>query len=197
MIFFSAPAFAENATLINWEYAQALYEKNCLACHGKEGNSAAPNFPKLADQNPNYLRKELLDYQKKIRDNPIMTPIAQKLSENDIHLLIAYIGSFHISNGGVDPKLLNRGQKIYRAGDPKLQIPACAACHGSVGEGNDEAIYPALAGQNTFYITQQLSSFAQHNRTNDPKKIMQTISELLPLEDREAVASFINGLKDQ
>jgi cytochrome c553 len=65
----------------------------CAACHGADGNSASPDFPKLGGQHPDYLAKALRDYKSGQRKNPIMAGFAQALSKQDIENLAAYYGS--------------------------------------------------------------------------------------------------------
>lgn len=184
-------AYAE--PLVDWQKAQQLYQP-CSVCHGVQGNPTNPSFPKLAGQNPRYLAKQLQDYQTRQRLDPIMAPFAQNLSAEDINNLLAYINSFPSTPGAADPKWLVRGTQLYRAGIPTRGLPACAACHGPAGSGNNEARFPALAAQNNAYVLQQLQAFQTHQRQNDPKQMMQSIAAQLTDEDKQAVASFINGL---
>ena len=64
--------------------------KTCAACHGPDGNSAAPDFPRLAGQHYDYLVKALSDYKAGERKNAIMAPQAANLSKPDIEDLAAY-----------------------------------------------------------------------------------------------------------
>ena len=64
--------------------------KTCAACHGPEGNSATPDFPRLSGQYYNYLVKALADYKSGERKNAIMAPMAASLSKADIDDLAAY-----------------------------------------------------------------------------------------------------------
>ena len=188
-----ACAFAQADSLVDWQKAQQLYQ-SCGVCHGSDGNTSTQNFPKLAGQNPRYLRKQLADYQSNQRPDPIMSPIARTLSPSDINNLLAYIASFSRTNGAVDPKWLTRGQMLYRAGIQDRGIPACAACHGPAAQGNDEARFPALSGQNNLYLIEQLQSFQDQKRHNDPSQMMQSIAAKLSDTDKQAVVSFIGGL---
>lgn len=69
--------------------------KTCAACHGADGNSAAPDFPRLAGQNFDYLVKVLSDYKSGERKNAIMAPQAANLSQRDIEDLAAYFSRQH------------------------------------------------------------------------------------------------------
>lgn len=65
----------------------------CQACHGENGNSPDPNFPRLAGQYEDYLRKALHDYKSGARKNAIMSSMAAPLSDTDIADLSAYFAS--------------------------------------------------------------------------------------------------------
>jgi cytochrome c553 len=86
----AGPAFAGNAEAGKQKSAP------CAACHGADGNSAVPDFPRLAGQQPDYLVKALKDYQSGARKNAIMAPQAANLTDQDIADLAAY---FSTQNG--------------------------------------------------------------------------------------------------
>jgi len=65
----------------------------CAACHGPDGNSSIPLYPRLAGQYEDYLRKALQDYQAGTRKDPIMKGMATTLSEQDRADLAAYFAS--------------------------------------------------------------------------------------------------------
>jgi len=65
----------------------------CTACHGPDGNSPAPDFPKIAGQHYDYLLKALKDYKTGARKNPIMAPLVANLTQRDIEDLAAYFSS--------------------------------------------------------------------------------------------------------
>jgi cytochrome c553 len=87
-------AFAAMATLpaqaADLAAAKKTVTEVCQACHGLDGNSAAPDFPKLGGQHPDYLAKALRDYKSGARKNPIMAGFAATLSPADIDNLAAY-----------------------------------------------------------------------------------------------------------
>jgi len=66
---------------------------NCQACHGMDGNSTVPDYPKLGGQYPDYLAKALRDYKSGARKNPIMAGFAGALTAQDIDNLAAYYAS--------------------------------------------------------------------------------------------------------
>jgi cytochrome c553 len=65
----------------------------CAACHGPDGNSPAPAFPKLAGQHASYLAKSLNEYKSGTRKDPIMAGMAAALSKEDIENVAAYYAS--------------------------------------------------------------------------------------------------------
>ncbi|MGH8683968.1 MAG: c-type cytochrome [Nitrosospira sp.] len=65
----------------------------CAACHGPDGNSPAPAFPKIAGQHASYLEKSLNEYKSGARKDPIMAGMAAALSKEDIENLAAYFAS--------------------------------------------------------------------------------------------------------
>ncbi len=65
----------------------------CAACHGPDGNSTAPDFPKLAGQNEDYMTHTLKAYKTKARTNAIMNGQAANLTDADIANLSAYYAS--------------------------------------------------------------------------------------------------------
>ncbi len=72
---------------------QVKVKESCQACHGLDGNSQTPDYPKLAGQYPDYLAKALRDYKSGARKNPIMAGFAGTLSPQDIDNLAAYYAS--------------------------------------------------------------------------------------------------------
>lgn len=166
----------------------------CAACHGADGNSTNPAWPKLAGQHPEYLAKQLYDYREGRRENPQMSPMAQNLSDEDIADLSAYYASQKNSGGQAKPELLETGEKMYRAGNIDVGVPACAACHGPYGRGNPPAKYPALAGQHATYIEAQLNAFREDSRANDLNKVMRNVVDRMSDEEIKAVSNYIQGL---
>ena len=62
----------------------------CAACHGATGISSAPIYPNLAGQKEQYLVTAITAYKNRDRNNPMMTPLAASLSDDDIKNLAAY-----------------------------------------------------------------------------------------------------------
>jgi cytochrome c553 len=167
----------------------------CGACHGADGNSAAPNFPKLAGQGERYLLKQLNDIKSGTRPVVEMTGLLDNLSDQDLADISAYYASQKMSVGAADPKLVARGEALFRGGKLPEGMPACTGCHSPDGAGLDAAGFPQLGGQHAGYVAKQLTDFREGNRTNDgDSMIMRGIAAKLSNKDIDAVSSFIQGL---
>ncbi len=166
----------------------------CAACHGPDGNSTNPMWPKLAGQSAEYISKELHDFQSGARSNAQMKAMAGPLSSQDIENLAAYFSSQKIKIGTAAKDSIKAGRKIYKGGDAKTGVPACMACHSPTGAGNPAAVYPALHGQHAQYTETQLKAFRSGARSNDPNAIMRTIAGRMTDDQIKAVAQYIQGL---
>ena len=167
----------------------------CGACHGVDGNSPAPNFPKLAGQGERYLLKQLHDIKSGARPIIEMTGMLDNLSDQDMADIAAYFASQKMSVGAADPKLVERGEALFRGGKLEEGMPSCIGCHSPNGAGLAAAGFPHLGGQHAQYVAKQLTDFREGNRTNDgDAMIMRAIAAKLSNKDIEAVSSFIQGL---
>jgi cytochrome c553 len=164
-------------------------------CHGADGNSGInPLWPKLAGQHPQYIEKQLKDLKAGTRTDPLMSPMAKPLSDQDMADLAAYFSSQSKKIGTADPKLVKKGEQIYRAGNANTGVAACMACHGPTGAGNPLAVFPALNGQNAAYVEKALKDFRAGNRTNDNAGMMQGVVARMTDKEIAAVAQYIQGL---
>jgi cytochrome c553 len=175
----------------------------CFSCHGPNGNSINPEWPRLAGQSAVYIAQQLRLFRLGTRDNPIMKPMASTLSDQDISDVAVYFAAQTNSGLEADPSYWKSGEALYRRGDKARNIPACIACHGPVGRGNLAGGYPALRAQQSVYVTKQLSDYASGARytgTNvaqaDPNSAMMfTIAKRLTAEDIRNVASYVQGMR--
>jgi cytochrome c553 len=174
----------------------------CSACHGKDGASINPVWPKHAGQHPEYMIKQLQEFRAGFKDpttalryDPIMSAQASILSDQDILDLAAYFATKPISQGVADKTLVKRGQEIYIGGDLARNIPACSACHSPKGIGNGPAKFPVMAGQHSVYTASQLNNFKSGKRKNDIGRIMRDIAERLTDDEIKAVSSYIEGIQ--
>ncbi|KRW59077.1 c-type cytochrome [Pseudomonas sp. TTU2014-080ASC] len=167
----------------------------CGACHNPDGNSVAPNFPKLAGQGERYLLKQLKDIKSGARPVLEMTGMLDALNDQDLADIAAYFASQKMSVGAADPKLVERGEALFRGGKLDEGMPACTGCHSPNGAGIAAASYPHLGGQHAQYVAKQLTDFREGNRTNDgDSMIMRSIAAKLSNKDIEALSSYIQGL---
>ena len=167
----------------------------CAACHGPDGNSMAPNFPKLAGQGDRYLLKQLHEIKDGKRQVLEMTGQLTSLNDQDLADIAAYYASQKSSVGAADPALVARGEELFRGGDLQKGLPACTGCHAPDGQGNAPAGFPHVGGQHASYIEKQLTDFREGDRTNDgDSMIMRAIAAKLSNKDIKALASYIQGL---
>ena len=170
----------------------AVYNGMCSSCHGADGNSGAPLYPKLSQQHPEYLAKQLAEFKSGKRANAIMSGLAAGLSEDDMRNVAAYLSSTKAKPGfAKDKELATLGEKIYRGGIADRQIPACAGCHSPTGAGIPSQ-YPRLSGQHADYTVSQLTQFRDGVRKNS----LQMNQVAAKLNDREikALADYMAGL---
>ncbi|QLE87533.1 MULTISPECIES: c-type cytochrome [Shewanella] len=173
----------------------------CSACHGVDGNSMIDMYPKIAGQQEGYLKKQLVDLRKAAhtggkegRNDPMMSPMAAALSDQDIEDLAAYYASQTQTAADVKdvPAL---GEQLYKGGDMTRGITACIACHGPSGKGMEAAGYPMIGGQHANYIKIQLNKFHDTNRNNDLNGMMRDVAKKLNSDDIEALSKYISSLK--
>ena len=172
--------------------------QTCSFCHGPNGNSVTPVWPKLAGQHAQYIVKQLQLFKSGERDNPQMSPLASTLSDQDMEDIAAYYAEQPVSKSLTESSIkkedIELGQKIYRAGNINKGVPACMACHGPNAKGNMAAIYPNLAGQHAAYTAAQLLAFKNESRANSPNNVMVEIASKLSQDEIHAVSQYLQGL---
>ncbi len=188
---------AQAPTVANTRPDPALGEQKytavCAACHGAGGNSGTPANPKLSQQHPEYIVKQLQEFKSGKRPNPIMQGFAAQLTEQDMKNISAYLGTQKAKPGfAKDKELVSLGEKIYRGGLQNRQLPACAGCHSPNGAGIP-AQYARLSGQHADYTASQLVAFREGIRKNSPQ--MSQIASKLNDREIRAVADYIAGLR--
>ena len=184
------PAKAAKPDLVKGE---ASFTAVCAACHGADGNSGTPVNPKLSQQHPEYLVKQLQEFKSGKRNNAIMKGFASALSDEDMKNIAYWVAAKKSKPGfAKDKELVALGEKIYRGGITDRQVPACAGCHSPNGAGIP-AQYPRLGGQHADYTVAQLTTFRDGGRKNS----LQMTQVSAKLNDREikAVADYIAGLR--
>jgi cytochrome c553 len=163
----------------------------CSSCHGMDGRSVSPTFPRLAGQQKDYLEVQLKAFRDKTRADPhahtYMWGMAAHLSDGTIDGLATYYSSKPPAPGVAgDPALIAAGKKIFTEGVDAQGVPACMACHGEHAAGN--GAFPRLAGQHYAYIVEQLTNFASNARANE---IMHDTSKTLTPDQARAVATYL------
>lgn len=186
----AAPVMAAKPDLVKGE---ATFGAVCAACHGADGNSGTPAYPKLSQQHPEYLVKQLQEYKSGKRKNAIMQGFAATLSDADMKNVAYWATSKKAKPGfSKEKELVTMGERIYRGGIADRQVPACAGCHSPTGVGIPSQ-YPRLGGQHSEYTAAQLTYFRDGIRTNS----LQMTQVAAKLNDKEirAVADYIAGLR--
>ena len=166
----------------------------CVACHGPDGNSPAPNFPKLAGQHARYLAKQLKEFKASERIDPTMNAMTAPLSEQDMADISAFYATQKTAVGEAAADQVELGQTIYLAGNMASGVAACVACHGPAGGGNPMANFPSLSGQHADYTKLQLQNFRTGTRANDANSMMRAVAKKMTDAEIEAVAQYIQGL---
>lgn len=165
----------------------------CAACHGEDGNSPAPNFPKLAGLQAEYIVKQLKDVVSGKRKSDVMGPIIGNLSSDDFTGIAAHYSAQKASPGKVDdPGLAGTGKKLFEDGNTESGVPACVGCHQPGAVGNER--FPRLAGQHQAYTLQTLADLKSGQRANDRGRVMRAVAERMTEEEMKAVAAYLAGL---
>lgn len=185
------------------EKGKAIAATVCVACHNADGNSTIPANPKLAGQHADYIAKQLREFKSGVRNNPIMLGMASALSDDDVRNVAAWFASqTQKGDQAKNRDTIDFGQKLFRSGDLKKGLPACAGCHGPAGAGIP-AQYPRIGGQFADYIETQLKAFREagtnpnpvNGRANDPNKMMRGVAAKLTDYEIKAVADYVAGLR--
>ncbi len=183
---------ADEADVAAQRHAQKIAMTECGTCHGPNGNSTQPKFPRLAGQNANYLSAQLKAFRSQSRGDPdaiaYMWGMASELDDATIAGLARYYvaqPAEHSARAG-DAALIARGKEIFENGIASEGVPACSACHGRDAHGLGD--FPRLAGQHAQYVLKQLASFQSSMRN---VAVMHGVAQNLRLPEMEAVAAFL------
>lgn len=165
----------------------------CASCHGADGNSAVAANPRLSQQHPEYLLKQLQEFKSGQRNSPVMQGFVAALSDEDMRNIAHWLGAQRAKAGFARERdLLTLGERIYRGGVADRQIAACAGCHSPNGAGIP-AQYPRLSGQHADYTALQLKQFRDGARASSLE--MTQIAAKLNDKEIKAVADYIAGLR--
>jgi len=168
----------------------------CAACHGGDGNSVNPVWPKLAGQHTDYLVSQLHAFRNGQRQDPLMSAQAADLSDEDIQAYAEFFSARPLAVGAApdDAELVAQGERLYRGGNATTGVTACIACHGPNGRGNPAAGFAAIGGQHGDYVAKALRDYAAGARTTDPESMMRNVAGLLTDREIQAVAAYVQGL---
>ena len=170
----------------------------CENCHGGSGRGFQGYYPipRLAGQQPEYIKNQLQAFIERRRTNNIMFNVSHVLTPA---MLDALTTSFQNLNPkplviGAPKELVADGRKIYEEGLPASDVPPCASCHGPEAKGDGQ--FPRLAGQLSDYVINKLKNWTKE-RGQDPAKpdasaIMQPIAHSLNDQQIKAVAAYLN-----
>ena len=173
--------------------AEQIVQGQCFICHGPDGESSSPAFPRLAGQNAAYVARQLADYKDGKRKSSTMQPMVEALSPDDFMALGQFFATRPTQGHDVqDPELAQAGRDVFVRGNPSSGVAACTACHGADGHGS--ASLPRLAGQHAQYTENQLRLFNKRERTND-NAVMHAVASKMTAQEMKAVAAYLSGLK--
>lgn len=179
----------------------------CYACHGANGAPTAPLFPRLSGQRPQYLYHRLVSFHLADPKDTYyaaspMTPLAAHLTDQDMRDLAIYFATQppQAMAATAAETAPDRGQQIFRTGDPPRGVPPCQGCHGTDANGSSVrsgryAAYPSLRGQSAPYLIARLKSYRDglpHDTSN--ALIMGGVARNLDDESIEALAAWLSSL---
>ena len=177
--------------------AVTLAQQVCANCHGVNGNSISPNFPKLAGQMAPYTVAQLNGFKSHDRRDPAgfeyMWGLSRSLTEDQIKGLADYYASQTMTPQGIegDRRRFDAGKSIFASGVAAAGVPACAGCHGDRGQGM--AAFPRIAGQHRDYLVKQLVVF-QRTEQRPEGAVMKTVAHALTQQNIDDLADYLQAL---
>ena len=166
----------------------------CQGCHGEDGNSTMPIYPKLAGQWADYIQKQMRNFQSLSRINETMNEISLTVFDfQDIADIAAYFASQKMMTG--KPTQNEAGRKIYYEGNAATGVSRCVMCHGEHGKGEplNNNLFPVIGGQYKEYTVKQMKEFKSGYRENDHSGMMPRIARNMTEAEIEAVAEYLSG----
>lgn len=160
----------------------------CIACHGINGNSFKPNYPKLAGQPSIYLIQQLTDFQEGRRKDPNMSVIAAGLSRNDIIGVASFFSRQNWPSKNLASSQEEASAEVKQAA---AATAPCLVCHQSHFVLPNQP--PHITGQLYSYLVKQLRDFRSARRV-DEGRVMVRISASLTDSDITNIAAYLEGL---
>lgn len=171
----------------------------CAGCHGNRGEgSEAVRSPRLAGMNPDYLAHALSMFKDGTRASVVMQPVAQSLSDDEMHAIAAYFSaedpplaqSLHAPSA----ETISAGKLLAESGG-KNGVASCFSCHGPSGQGNG-ARFPAIAGQPMAFSIARIHEFQARARATPPKPgSMTEVASRMDDAQIEAAAAYFSVTK--
>ncbi len=172
--------------------AEEIVGGRCFLCHGLEGESASPIYPRLAGQHWEYIAKQLAEFKNGKRKSDTMKPQSEELTPDEMKSLgVFFEKKKTTARTARDAELVAVGKYVFNRGNSFSGVPACASCHGAKGHGTPQL--PRLAGQHPRYIEDQIKQFNSRERNND-NAVMHTVASKLSELERNAVSEYIATL---
>ena len=172
---------------------EVVARDRCAVCHGPCGQSVAPNYPRLAGQNAQYLFNQLQAFARGERQDTAMQEKVKGLSATELKAVAEYYARHKPGNTpSGDELLLAVGRNIDERGNRHSGLPPCATCHGARAQGSAEL--PRLAGQHPAYIQRQVMAFRDRSGPRD-SPLMRVMAHRLSDLELEAVAAYLGNLK--
>jgi cytochrome c553 len=186
----STLATAEDSYAASSAAVPSIVSSVCQNCHGPEGNSVSSTFPRLNGQQAAYIAAQLKNFRDHKRSDPharaYMWGMASQLDDSTIEAVAKYFAAQKPTEPQKGGALASEGEEIFMKGVDAQNIPACAACHGDHGEGND--VIPRIAGQHSYYLKEQLEAFRSTLRESD---IMHANTKEMTDRQIEALVSYL------
>ena len=168
----------------------------CVVCHGAHGEGIPANgYPRLAALKAEYIQAQLEAFSSGQRSNAMMPAIAQALSHDERIAVANYYADLNDSATLPAPlaEINSAGERLAVQGRWSQSLPACTQCHGELGAGVG-SIFPALAGQSSIYIENQLRAWQQGTRAAGPLALMTVVASKLTSADIHDVAAYFSAL---
>lgn len=164
----------------------------CITCHGEGGNSVDPNIPKLAGQLDNYIVTVLVEFQKGVRRNPMMSNISTMVKKpEDMLDIAAYFSSQPAMQGqAVNSELAKQGEELFTT-------ERCNYCHGDEGKRYSlflDRTAPVIGGQHKKYLIKAIHDIKTGRRPGDSFDMMKKLLNELSEKEIEAIAEYLSGL---
>ncbi len=160
----------------------------CFGCHGEDGHSMVPSFPKLAGMQADYIAKQVFDFQNSKRTDETMVGMAYMVASKEDAL---HIGAYFESQSAMKGE--PTGSKVAKKGEAVYSELGCVTCHGKVGEGKGN-LFPRIGGQHLDYLAKTLRDFRSGERTSDRSGMMAPLAKKMTDEQIDAVAEYLSGL---